>query len=356
MTASECRFPVVHGYAAKAKDQPLVAWEYTPRPLGPNDIEIKIDHCGICGSDLHTIDSGWGPTNYPVIVGHEIIGHVATTGSDVREFKVGDLVGVGAQAFACHQPDCPACSRGRDPQCPHSVSTYNSRYPDGQVSQGGYAEAVRVDHHYAFHLPTQMDPEVMAPLMCAGTTVFTPMMTHGVKKGDRFGVIGIGGLGHLAVQFARALSTEVTAFTTSENKRPDCEKLGAHKVVNIKNEAQVKAARNSLDFLLVSTNSPHTDWNQLTDFMDVQGTIIVVAAPEADLVISPFKLLLKALSVSGSLIGGVNDVRHMLEFAAKHNIRPWIERLPMDKCNDGIDRMRSGKIRYRIVLSNPTQK
>ncbi|KAJ1962954.1 hypothetical protein IWQ62_003366 [Dispira parvispora] len=352
MSAPQPQFPVIHGYAVKANGEAFVPWQYTPRKLGPNDIEIKIDHCGICGSDIHTVDSGWGPTHYPIIVGHEIVGRVVTKGDSVKHLQLGDLVGVGAQAFACQKSDCRNCQNSMDAYCPHFVGTYNAKYADGQVSQGGYAEAVRVDSNYAFLIPKEIDPQEAAPLMCAGTTVFTPMLHHKMKKGDRVGVVGIGGLGHLAVQYAHALGAEVTAFTTSENKRQDAIKLGAHKVVNIRNEDDVKQARLSLDYLLVTTNSKHTDWTLLTTFMDTSGHIILLAVPEAPVNFNAFALIHQGISMSGSLIGGIEQVRETLAFAAKHNIRPWIEKLPMKDVNEGIERVRSNKVRFRVVLSN----
>ncbi|KAJ1983957.1 hypothetical protein H4R33_004556 [Dimargaris cristalligena] len=349
-TSSESR--MISGYAAMGKDQPLVPWQYKPRPLGPNDIEIKIDHCGVCGSDIHTIDSGWGPTQYPVIVGHEIIGRVVAKGAEVQGHAVGDLVGVGAQAFACQKPDCKNCQRGHDAHCPHSVFTYNKPYPDGELSQGGYADAVRVDANYAFNIPAAIDPREAAPLMCAGTTVFTPMLHYKMKAGDRVGVVGIGGLGHLAVQFAKALGAHVTSFTSSEAKREECFKLGATQVVNLRDAEQSKAATQSLDYLIVTSNSPHTDWAQLISFMDVYGLIVLLAIPETELKLKPFSFLANNVGIAGSLIGGIKEVRATLDFAAKHNVRPWIETLPMDQCNEGIQRVRDGKVRYRVVLSN----
>ncbi|KAJ1971543.1 hypothetical protein H4R35_005198 [Dimargaris xerosporica] len=352
MPASQPQFTTIRGYAAKDSKSPLELWEYTPRPLGSNDIEIKIDHCGICGSDIHTIDSGWGPTNYPVIVGHEIIGKVVAKGDGVTKYSVGDLVGVGAQAFACLKPDCAACNSGYDPHCPHMVFTYNSNYADGELSQGGYAEAIHIDSNYAFAIPKEIVPKEAAPLMCAGVTVFAPMLQHNVQAGDRVGVVGIGGLGHLALQFAKALGTKVTAFTSSETKRAECQQLGADIVVNLSDADQCQAATKSLDYLIVASNSPHTNWNQLAQFMGLHGKIVLVAAPENSMELNAFSLLANGLSIVSSLIGGVRQVQETLEFAAKHNIRPWIEEFPMDEVNKGIQHVRDGKVRYRVVLSN----
>ncbi|KAJ2382196.1 hypothetical protein H4S02_005861, partial [Coemansia sp. RSA 2611] len=217
----------IHGWAAFEAGTAVKPWSYTPRPLGENDVEIKILYSGICGSDLHTIKDEWAGTSFPAIVGHEIVGKVTKLGSGVSAHQIGDLVGVGAQVYGCLQDDCNACSRDLDPHCPNKVFTYNAKYPDGQQSQGGYAEAVRVNANYAIKIPAQIEPDLAPPLMCAGATVFTPMLRHGVKKGDRVGVVGVGGLGHLAIQYAAALGAEVYAFSHSPNKREQCLELGA---------------------------------------------------------------------------------------------------------------------------------
>ncbi|KAJ2799223.1 hypothetical protein H4R21_003627, partial [Coemansia helicoidea] len=208
----------IHGWAAKEPGIKVEPWSYTPRPLGHNDVEIKIEYSGICSGDLHTIKGEWGPPMLPAIVGHEIVGRVITKGEAVSTLAEGDVVGVGCQSYSCLQKDCNPCSRDLDPHCPHKVFTYNDKYADGVQSQGGYSEAIRVDANYVFKLPEGLDPVAAAPLMCAGVAVFAPMLRQGVKKGDRVGVIGIGGLGHLALQYARALGAEVYAISHSPRK------------------------------------------------------------------------------------------------------------------------------------------
>ncbi|KAJ1917701.1 hypothetical protein H4219_003068 [Mycoemilia scoparia] len=346
------KFNNITGWAAKQNGTPLEPWTYEARPIGTKDVEIQIQCCGICGSDIHTIDSGWGKTNHPVIVGHEIIGKVTAKGDEVSHLQIGDLVGVGAQAFGCLESDCRACSRGLEPHCPKGVFTYNAKYPDGKVSQGGYAEAVRVNSHFAIRIPSEISPQEAAPLMCAGPTVFTPMLRKGVKKGDRVGVVGIGGLGHLALQFARALGCEVTAFSSSDNKKEECLKLGATKFINIKKEEDLKKAKMSLDYLYITSNAKSNDYNKMASWVDYEGQMCLLALPENNLDINPRTLIKGSKYIGGSLIGGIKDIEKTLSFAAEHNIRPIIEKMPMSKVNEGIQSVRDGKVRYRVVLEN----
>ncbi|KAJ2088544.1 hypothetical protein IW138_004133 [Coemansia sp. RSA 986] len=327
-------------------------WSYKPRPLGEHDIEIKIDFTGICGSDLHTIKEEWGGTSYPAIVGHEIIGKVITKGEKVTEFNEGDIVGVGVQVYADLKKDCSACSNNLDPHCPNSVFTYNAKYADGEQAQGGYSEAVRVDANYAFKIPSSIDPAHAAPLMCAGTTVFAPMLRRGVKKGDRVGVVGIGGLGHLAIQYARALGAEVVAFSHSPNKHKQCLKLGASKFIDTSNKEEVDAVRQSLNYLFVTSNAKDSQYNEFVTWMNFEGQIILLAIPEGKLTFAPFEFIKSEVAITGSLIGGVNIIKETLNFAEKHNIRPIIEHYPLDDVNAALKHMDEGKARYRIVLTH----
>ncbi|KAJ2799222.1 hypothetical protein H4R21_003626 [Coemansia helicoidea] len=342
----------IHGWAAKEVGIKVEPWSYTPRPLGPNDVEIKIEYSGICGSDLHTLKGEWGAPMLPAIVGHEIVGRVITKGEAVSTLAEGDIVGVGAQAYACLQKDCSPCSRDLDPHCPHKVATYTDKYADGAQSQGGYSEAVRVDANYVFKLPKALDPATAAPLMCAGTTVFAPMLRQGVKKGDRVGVIGIGGLGHLALQYARALGAEVYAISHSPRKRDTCLELGASHFVDSSNKEQTAGLARKLNFLFVTSNSRSNQYNEYLNWMDFEGKIVMLAAPVGQLTFSPFEFLLNEVAVTGSLIGGVNVLRKALEFAAEHNIRPIVETFPIELVNEALQRMDDGKAHYRIVLTH----
>ncbi|KAJ1910094.1 hypothetical protein GGI13_008235 [Coemansia sp. RSA 455] len=342
----------IRGWAAMEPGIKVEPWSYTPRPLGENDVEIKIEYSGICGSDLHTIKQEWSGTSYPAIVGHEIVGKVITKGEKVAHLEEGDLVGVGAQVYGCLQGDCNACSRDLDPHCPKSVFTYNAKYADGHQAHGGYAEAVRVNANYAFKIPAGIDPVYAPPLMCAGVTVFAPMLRKGVKKGDRVGIVGIGGLGHLAIQYARALGAEVVAFSHSPNKREECMKLGATTFVDVSNKDEVDAVRRSLNYLFITSNSHSNQYNDYITWMTFEGQIVLLSLPKGQMSFSPREFIISEVAITGSLIGGVNVLKKTLEFSAEHNILPMIERFPMDKINDALERVNDGNARYRAVLEN----
>ncbi|KAL0592077.1 hypothetical protein ABG067_000730 [Albugo candida] len=257
----------IHALAAFESKGEIKPWSYESRPLGPEDIEIEITHCGICGSDIHTIDSGWGPTTYPVVPGHEIVGKVTEVGPSVDKFKVGDRVGVGAQVWACLNKDaskpCHECEVGMDALCSSIVATYNGKYRDGSTSYGGYADFIRVIQDYAFTIP-KIYP---APLLCAGATVYTPLKHEGVKSGDRVGVIGIGGLGHLAIQFIAAIGAIPVAFSRSNSKEKEVRALGAQDFIATNDMEQVKSASRSLDYLLITADANGMPYDQYLGFL-----------------------------------------------------------------------------------------
>ncbi|KAI0220148.1 hypothetical protein L0F63_006804, partial [Massospora cicadina] len=331
------------GYACMRKGTPLEEFSYVPRPLGERDVEIKIDFCGICGSDIHCIDCDWGEANYPTLPGHEIVGRITGLGAKVKEFKLGDLVGVGSQCGACLKQDCEACSSQNDIHCPFVAETYESKWPDGEKTYGGYADKIRVQCDYTFHVPTNMPPECVAPLMCAGVTVFTPMRRQGIKAGDRVGVVGIGGLGHLAIMFAKALGANVTALSTSENKREDAMKMGADRFVNTEKES----INNEFDYLFITTSANDVQYAKFIEWMRIFGKLIVLALPKSDLKVNTMGLVCKSLSIVASLTGSKHDVKEMLKFAEVHNIRPWVQCEPMANVNQCIQEFRSRKTRYR---------
>ncbi|KAJ3359235.1 hypothetical protein GGF32_009528 [Allomyces javanicus] len=340
----------ITGYAAKSRSATLVPWTYDAAPLGSDDVEIEISHCGVCHSDLHTLDEGWGPTTFPVIVGHEIVGRISAVGSHVKHLTVGDRVGVGAQCGACLH--CQRCVRGRDNVCPKAIFTYNATHPEGHAAYGGYADAVRVPSAYAFKIPESLPSDAAAPLLCAGITVFAPLKKHWIPNA-RVGVVGIGGLGHLAIQFARALgATEVVALSTSDRKRKDATALGATQFVALKTADDFKAHADSLDLIVCTASSHEMDWDSYFELLDAGGKFIVVGIPEAPISLSLDKLIFAERSLVGSLIGARGNIVEMLEFAAKHNVRPWIEKMPMKDVNTAIARLRKGDVSYRFVLEN----
>ncbi|GMF48105.1 unnamed protein product [Phytophthora fragariaefolia] len=346
----------VNSYAAYDAKGEVKPWQYQSRPLGPEDVEIKITHSGICGSDIHTMEGGWGPVSYPCVPGHEIVGEVTLAGSEVKTLKVGDRVAVGAQMWACPNKNpekpCRDCADGEDAVCDHLVYTYNSTYQDGTTAYGGYADYVRVDNNYAFKLPENIPSDVAAPLMCAGATVFTPLKQEGVKPGDRVGVVGIGGLGHLAIQFIRARGATPIAFSRSANKEQEIRALGAEEFYNLSDEADQKKAANSVNYLVLTADANNMPYNLYLSLVRKRGTFIMVGLPNDDMKFSPFFIVPRAVRVRGSCIGSIQDIKEMLELASKKNVRPIIQKLPMSKVNEGLNMVRDGSVRYRVVLEN----
>ncbi|MES1910518.1 MAG: hypothetical protein MHM6MM_003099 [Cercozoa sp. M6MM] len=339
-------------------------WEYEARPLGKKEVRIQIAGCGICGSDVHTARCGndghsdWGQTTYPVVVGHEIVGRVVAAGSEVTDLAVGDNVGVGAQVSSCQ--DCPKCEQDRDAYCPSRVFTYNAEYPAnhesaGHMAYGGYADQVIVPAAYAFKIPEAIDPLEAAPLFCAGVTVASPLFhwKAGTER-KRVGVVGIGGLGHLGLQFAKALECEVTAISRSEAKKELClTQLGADHFVAMADEEQVQKATASLDLILVTANGDNMDYSPFMNMLDTDGVLVVLGIPDNVIVnAKPFQLIVERKSIAGSLIGGRADIQRMLQLAADKGVRPIIEKRPMSEVNAATERMHNGKARFRIVLEN----
>ncbi|KXN72072.1 putative mannitol dehydrogenase [Conidiobolus coronatus NRRL 28638] len=355
------KFDQIKAWACPGKGEKIVPYTYKARPLGEEDVEVQISHCGICGSDIHTMDSGWGPSDYPVVTGHEIVGTVTAAGSKVSNVKVGDRVsnvkvgdrvGVGCVVSACLQDDCEFCVDKKDIFCPKRVFTYGDKWSENEKTYGGYAEAIRLKSHLAFPIPETLPSEYAAPLMCAGVTVFAPMLRHGVQPGDAVGIIGIGGLGHLALQYASKLGAEVYALSRSEAKRQEALDLGATHYVNTSDPEQVKDLQNKLKFLIVTNNTANAPWDLYTSFIKIEGRMILLGIPETPSTISTGAIVRKAISITGSLIGSIHEVQQTLDFAAKHNIKPLINEFPMSRVNEGIQHVRDGKVRYRVVLKN----
>ena len=329
---------------------PLEKWSYTPPPLSANNVLIAISHCGICGSDIHTIDSGWGPANYPVIVGHEIIGTVAALGSNVTNLQIGDRVGVGAQCNSCHQ--CATCNSGNENVCPKSTFTYNSKHPEGHPSYGGYADQVIVPAPFVFQIPTEISSAEAAPLLCAGVTVYSPLKKY-MGPSSRVGVVGIGGLGHLALQFAKALgASQVVAITSSAKKVVDLTKLGATKVLVSSDADAMAKGKRTLDLIICTANQFDINWEGYLSLLDVNGKMVILGVPEQKVHLSLSSLIYAQVSLVGSLIGAPHVIQEMLEFAAKSGVRPWIQVAPMAQVNESIAKVRANNVKYRFVLEN----
>ena len=337
MAASE-----IHGLAVHAAGAQLVPYKYEPGELKANEVEVKISHCGVCHSDISLIDNDWGFSRYPFIPGHEIVGTVSAVGPDVRDRKVGERVGIGWQADSCGI--CEWCRQGDEHLCANSQPTCVGR-------NGGYADSVRVNSRFAIPVPEALESENVAPLLCAGITVYAPMRNHGVRPSSRVGVIGIGGLGHLGLQFAKTFGAEVTALSTSKDKEEEALKMGADHFVNTRDTVELKKIAGAFDFLL-STVSADQDWQALVNSLRPKGTLCIVGVPPSPVSIQAFPLISGQRSISGSPSGSPRDLHEMLDVAARHEVKAITERFPMAKANEAIAKVKKNKVRYRAVLTN----
>jgi len=325
-----------------------------------HDAIVRVTASTVCGSDLHKASSGWSATTYPQIVGHEIIGKVTEVGPEVKTLKVGDLVGVGAQCGSCNWlpeerkgDECDVCPKGRENICAQMVPTYGGPYPDGNVSQGGYADNIRLSEHFAFKLPQKLKAESAGPLLCAGVTVYAPLVRCGVKNGIKVGVVGIGGLGHLGIQFASALGGEVTAISHSTHKKDDALKLGAKHFIATSDKQQLKEHAREFDVILCTANGGDNTYKEWISLMKPRGKFAMVGIPDgATLPLPIMSLCAVEGEFVGSMIGPPEVIKEMLEFAAEHNIEPWIETLPMSEATKALQKLHDGQVRYRIVLKN----
>jgi uncharacterized zinc-type alcohol dehydrogenase-like protein len=328
--------------AAHAAKQQLRPFQYDPPELGPGDVEVKITHCGVCHSDLHLINNEWGMSVYPMVPGHEVIGHVSALGTNVKSLKLGQRVGVGWQAGACLE--CDYCLRGEENLCAQNQPTCVGR-------PGGFAERVRVHSHFAFPIPEAIESEKAGPLLCGGLTVFTPLRVFTVTPLMRVGVIGIGGLGHLALQFLRAFGCEVTAFSSTPGKEAEAKKFGAHHFADSRDSAGMAKLRTRFDFLL-STVWVDLDWNAYLDLLRPKGKLCIVGVVAQPLSIPAFPLIVGQKTLCASNTGGSSTMREMLEFVARHGITPQVELKPMAEANTALARLASNRVRYRLVLAN----
>jgi alcohol/geraniol dehydrogenase (NADP+) len=333
---------VIKGYAVHAAGAELLPFKYDPGELKPGDVEVSITHCGVCHSDASLIDNDWGTSQYPFIPGHEIIGTIAEVGSAALGFAVGDRVRIGWQADSCGR--CEWCRKGEENLCPQAQPTCVHRH-------GGYAESVRVNARFAVKIPAALESEATAPLLCAGITVYSPLRTLGINPSSRVGVIGIGGLGHLAIQFARVFGAEVTAFSSSPNKEDEALTLGAHRFVNSRESKAVNGLAGSLD-LILSTANADQDWNGYVNTLRPHGTLCFVGVAPKPISLPTFPLIGAMRSVCGSNIGSPSRIAEMLDVAARHAIKAKVERFKMSEANQAVKRVRKSQVRYRAVLSN----
>lgn len=348
---------MIRGYAAFEAGLVLKPFEYKARELGAHDVEVEIHYSGICHSDLHAINGEWGPVVEPVIPGHEIVGVVAAVGSDVKKFKVGDSAAVGPQVLSCGA--CGECRKTSTQFCTEKAKVFlynfSLRYPAGELAHGGYARGIRAHEQFVHRLPEGLPMEAAAPLLCAGATVFRPLRENKVGPGSRVGVIGIGGLGHLAIQFAAKMgAAEVVAISSSQRKAAEASALGATKYLNSSDAAAMAAAAGSLDLILM-TASFALDWNAYFNLLAPNGSFVFLGAPGgASVQIPVMSFIMKGIRVSGSLIGSADETQATLDFAAKHGVLPWVHVTALDNVNAAVQLAYKNELpegKYRIVLS-----
>ena len=340
---------VCEAYAAPAADKPLGPHTIERRDPTPEDVQIDILYCGVCHSDLHMARNEWHFTTYPVVVGHEIVGRVAKVGSEVTKFKVGDLVGVGCMVDSCRT--CANCKEGLEQYCDvGNIQTYGGiEKQTGKPTNGGYSKSITVYEGFVLKIPDGMDLAATAPLLCAGITTWSPLRHWKVGPGQKVGIVGLGGLGHMGVKFAKALGAHVVLFTTSPSKIEDGKKLGAHEVVVSKNADEMAAHAASFDFILDCVSADH-DINAYLNLLKRDGTLCLVGAPENPQPIAAFPLLMKRRRFAGSGIGGIAETQEMLDFCAEHGINADVEVIRMNQINDAYERMLKQDVRYRFSV------
>jgi uncharacterized zinc-type alcohol dehydrogenase-like protein len=341
-TASISTMSTIKALAAVSPRAPLTSFEYEPALLGDEQVEIAVAHCGICHSDLSMIDNEWGMSRYPLVAGHEVVGKITAVGAHAKSLKVGQTVGLGWFAGSCMA--CPQCLDGDHNLCAAAEGTIVQRH-------GGFATSVRAHWAWATPLPAGLDAAKAGPLFCGGITVFNPIVQLGIQPTDRVGVVGIGGLGHLALKFLRAWGCEVVAFTSSASKREEALKLGAHRVVDSRHPDDLQRLAGSLH-AIISTVNVKLDWQGLVAALAPRGRLHTVGAVLEPISLAAFPLIMGQKSLSGSPLGSPSTVATMLDFAARHGIAPVTEHFPMSRANDALERLRSGQARYRIVLDN----
>ncbi len=340
-------------YAAQTATTPLAAFQIERRSPRAQDVAIDILFCGVCHSDLHQARNEWSNTKYPVVPGHEIIGRVTAVGASVNRFKLGDLVGVGCLVDSCQT--CDPCRRGLQQFCATGATfTYNSEERvQGGVTFGGYSKHIVVDEKFVLRVPAGLDPAGAAPLLCAGITTYSPLRHWKVGPGQKVGIVGLGGLGHMGLKLAHAMGARVVLFTTSPGKANDAKRLGADEVVNSKDAAAMSAHAGTFDFILDTVSAQH-DVNVLLRLLRLEGTLCMVGAPEEPLPVATFGVIFGRKSLAGSLIGGIEETQEMLDFCAQHHIVSDIEIIRMDQINEAYERMLKSDVRYRFVIDLAT--
>ena len=341
--------PATKAYAAESATTPVVPFTIERRNPKPHDVQIEILYCGVCHSDLHFARNDWGMTVYPVVPGHEIVGRVTAVGGHVKKFKVGDLAGIGCLVDSCRE--CDNCKDGLEQYCSGgAVFSYNGNERDGSGNTyGGYSKSILAHEDFVLRISDKQPLEAIAPLLCAGITTYSPLRHWKVDKGTKVGVLGLGGLGHMAVKLAVAMGAEVTMLSHTAAKETDAKRLGAHKFVLTSNEEQIKSVTGYFDFILDTVSAEH-DYNFYLALLRTNGVMVCVGVPPAPAVIPAFNLIFGRKSFAGSLIGGIPETQEMLDFCAEHNVVSDIELIRMDQINEAYERMIKGDVRYRFVI------
>jgi uncharacterized zinc-type alcohol dehydrogenase-like protein len=336
-------------YAAQKAGDTLAPFNFERRNPGPHDVEIDILYCGVCHTDIHLVNNDWGISVYPMVPGHEIIGRVVSVGEHVKKLKPGDMAGVGCLVDSCR--NCDYCNDGLEQYCANGFTlTYSAYERDGKtITQGGYSNKIVVDERFVLIIDKKLPPEKAAPLLCAGITTYSPLKHWKVGKGHKLAVIGLGGLGHMAIKFGVAFGADVTVLSTHERKREDALKLGAHNFVVTTDEEQLKAVANSFDFILDTLSATH-DYNMYVGLLKTGGTLICVGLPTEPMHVPSFNIVFTRKCIAGSLIGGLPETQEMLDYCAEKNITADVEVIPIQYIQDAYKRMVNSDIKYRFVI------
>ena len=340
-------------YAVSSPTAALAPFQVERRAVGAHDVQIEIAYCGICHSDIHQVRDEWGGAKYPMVPGHEIVGRVTAVGAHVKKFQVGDLAGVGCMVDSCRT--CPSCQRQLEQFCDKgSAFTYNGTEMDRKTpTYGGYSSSVVVDEAFTLKVSPKLDLAAVAPLLCAGITTFSPLRRFHTKAGDKVGVVGLGGLGHMAVKLAAAMGAEVTMLSTSSSKEADARKLGAQHFGLTSDPATFKALAGQFDLIIDTISAPH-DYNKYLGLLRLEGAMVLLGVPPEPAPVAAGSLIFGHKVLTGSLIGGIAETQEMLDFCAEHNIFSEIELIPVQQVNEAYDRMMKNDVRYRFVLDMKT--
>ena len=341
-----------HGWAAQSATSPMAPFRFTRRDLHEHDVHVNIEFCGVCHSDIHSVRNEWKNAVYPMVPGHEIIGRVAAVGSAVSRFRAGDLVGVGVIVDSCRT--CPSCKAGEEQYCDKGVTlTYGAHDRYGDLTQGGYSNNIVVDEHFVHTVSPKLNPAGVAPLLCAGITTYSPLRHWQIGPNKKVGVVGLGGLGHMALKFSHAFGAHTVQFTTSESKIADAARLGADEVVISKDAAAMKKQFGTFDFIIDTVSAPH-DLNPYLEALRRDATYCQVGLPDTPPIVNMGNLLFKRRNMSGSIIGGMKETQQMLDFCAEKNIVADVEVIPMQRINEAFERVVKADVKYRFVIDMST--